>query len=450
MHLPRKLQLLQIGLPVILAVVFFAVTRLILPASATNLIPPIDFIDIAPTQTGTVTITFVNGYGTYGTDCYDFIPNGLTGAAASYNGNSYYMGNPEGQTATALRLLAGSGNYNIVVDGTGCEDYPDNILSIFTEGVNLTSSSSPLLLENGASMQLNADGTNTFGGDSAGIKVTAGNAITITSSTNGTLNAIGGLGHTLGSIGAAGIGGDGTQGQSAFGDITINGDVQVNASGMGSGIGASNDYNLVNGGIITITDDARVSAVSTYVGAGIGPGECAYGDDNGQLMISGNAYVYAKGNNASEVDSTVYAGDGIGAVYCDTFSQVSITGGTVIAVGGDYDVPDTSTNGGNGISADNINISGGFVFALGTGDSQALNSGSGFDINAPDIAITGGSVFGSNATISSNPVDSHNHLVYPLYIPTTLSPNNANTANSNVDFSTATPSVPYTLHTLTP
>ncbi|MCL2869428.1 hypothetical protein FWF48_01290, partial [Candidatus Saccharibacteria bacterium] len=435
MRLPKKLQLLQISLPAIIALAVFAVVRLAPLAHAA----PSDFIDIPNTQTGTITITLNNGSDNTGGDCYFFDISGLTGTAASYNGAGYWLG--DGYPGWGINLLAGTGNYNIVVDGAGCTSYSDGALNIYMQGVTLTQlgAYSPLQLQNGAGVDLTVNGVNTFSSStSAGIGVDSGNSIMITSGNGGVLNASSGR--------DSGIGGSGV---SQFGNITIGGNVQVNASGMSGGIGGGGQDSYNFAGTITITDNARVSAIVlpgnpsagyNSFGAGIGTGECAFCDsaypgagNTGKVVISGNAFVYADGSNSIQ-------GYDIGAGYGFTLNEVDITGGTVIA---------------DSISGGLVNISGGFVYSsniLATNyQSDGANEGQNPILNK--VSITSGSVFilnMSNASVIPSPTDASDSLVYPLYIPTTLSPNNANTANSNVDFSTATPSVPYTLHTLTP
>lgn len=177
-----------------------------------------------------------------------------------------------------------------------------------------------------------------------------GNATNITITGNADVSAAGGYY-------AAGIGG-GEYGNAA--NITISGNAKVVAAGSnsgGAGIGGG-DYGV--GENIRITDHADVTAYGGNQGAGIGGGR----DCGGSVEISGDAKVFAKGLNAgagigsghgmtsgpSELKDTSVtisenaevtavgsygsAAIGNGAYFQQGKTTVTITGGTVTAIGG--------------------------------------------------------------------------------------------------------------------
>ena len=178
-----------------------------------------------------------------------------------------------------------------------------------------------------------------------------GNATNITITGNADVSAAGGYY-------AAGIGG-GEYGNAT--NITISGNAKVVAAGSnsgGAGIGGG-DYGV--GENIRITDHADVTAYGGNQGAGIGGGR----DCGGSVEISGDAKVFAKGLNAgagigsghgmtsgpSELKDTSVtisenaevtavgsygsAAIGNGAYFQQGKTTVTITGGTVTAIGGE-------------------------------------------------------------------------------------------------------------------
>lgn len=178
-----------------------------------------------------------------------------------------------------------------------------------------------------------------------------GNATNITITGNADVSAAGGYY-------AAGIGG-GEYGNAT--NITISGNAKVVAAGSssgGAGIGGG-DYGV--GENIRITDHADVTAYGGNQGAGIGGGR----DCGGSVEISGNAKVFAKGANdgagigsghgvtsgpselkdtsvtisenadVTAVGSYGSAAIGNGAYFKQGKTTVTITGGTVTAIGGE-------------------------------------------------------------------------------------------------------------------
>ena len=218
-----------------------------------------------------------------------------------------------------------------------------------------------------------------LGGAGIGGASDYGNATNITITGNADVSAAGGYY-------AAGIGG-GEYGNAT--NITISGNAKVTAAGSnsgGAGIGGG-DYGV--GENIRITDHADVSAYRGNQGAGIGGG----GYRGGSVEISGNAKVFAKGANGSAgigsgedcscwgnhpelVDTSVTISEnaevmavgsyGAAAIGNGVSSQqgkttVTITGGTVTAIGGK-----SSINYWNGNCYKNL------ASAIGGGDSDEV------------------------------------------------------------------------------
>ena len=190
-----------------------------------------------------------------------------------------------------------------------------------------------------------------YGGAGIGGAANHGDAANITITGNADVTAAGGYY-------SAGIGGGGDYSNAA--NITISGNAKVVAAGSdsgGAGIGGG-DYGV--GENIRITDHADVTAYGGNQGAGIGGGR----DCGGSVEISGNAKVFAKGLNAgagigsghgvtsgpSELKDTSVtisenaevtavgsygsAAIGNGAYFQQGKTTVTITGGTVTAIGG--------------------------------------------------------------------------------------------------------------------
>ena len=193
-----------------------------------------------------------------------------------------------------------------------------------------------------------------LGGAGIGGAAGYGNATNITITGNADVTAAGGYY-------SAGIGG-GEDGNAT--NITISGNAKVAAAGSnsgGAGIGGG-DYGV--GKNIRITDHADVTAYGGNQGAGIGGG----GYRGGSVEISGNAKVFAKGANGSAgigsgedcrsnrpelVDTSVTISEnaevmavgsyGAAAIGNGVSSEqgkttVTITGGTVTAIGGESSI----------------------------------------------------------------------------------------------------------------
>lgn len=171
----------------------------------------------------------------------------------------------------------------------------------------------------------NADVTAAGGYYSAGIGGSEyGNATNITISGNAEVTASGS--HSSG----AGIGG----GEDGMGtDILIKDDAKVTAyAGYGSaGIGGGR----YRGGSVKISGSADVTAFGAQGGAGIGSGEDVYGTSNDDVRCNTTVDISDKAN-VTAVGSHGAAAIGSGNGCTKGKTTVTITGGTVKAIGGEY------------------------------------------------------------------------------------------------------------------
>lgn len=171
----------------------------------------------------------------------------------------------------------------------------------------------------------NADVTAAGGYYSAGIGGSEyGNATNITISGNAEVTASGS--HSAG----AGIGG----GEDGMGtDILIKDDAKVTAyAGYGSaGIGGGR----YRGGSVKISGSADVTAFGAQGGAGIGSGENVYGTSNDDVRCNTTVDISDKAN-VTAVGSRGAAAIGSGNGCTKGKTTVTITGGTVKAIGGEY------------------------------------------------------------------------------------------------------------------
>ena len=171
----------------------------------------------------------------------------------------------------------------------------------------------------------NADVTAAGGYYSAGIGGSEyGNATNITISGNAEVTASGS--YSAG----AGIGG----GEDGMGtDILIKDDAKVTAyAGYGSaGIGGGR----YRGGSVKISGSADVTAFGAQGGAGIGSGENVYGTSNDDVRCNTTVDISDKAN-VTAVGSYEAAAIGSGYGCTKGKTTVTITGGTVKAIGGEY------------------------------------------------------------------------------------------------------------------
>jgi len=293
-------------------------------------------------------------------------------------------------------------NNNIIVSDFSGEIILDNI------NMNNT-----FYIENGSSVTLTLKGDNIINGVSnhAGIEVSRNddfvNEVTIKG--NGTLNVSGGSGSAgiggnianpngivnivSGTINAtagnngAGIGGGSNTGSGGSykiykcdgGDINIlGGKVTAKGNGSGAAIGGGNHG---DGGNITISGDADVTATGGAAGIGSGLGSHKQDSDGkkgpgyyngGNIVIKGNPTVKATGGNNS-------AGIG-GGMYADS-GNITISGGNITAYSprgnsGSYHHGAAAIGGGY-VGHGNVNITGGTINAYLDGDNSAAAIGSG-------------------------------------------------------------------------
>jgi len=334
-----------------------------------------------------------------------------------------------------LQLKGTKNSVNLIFDNVKIEHLKDsmaNECALSFTGVNNT-----LILKEGSNSKL------TSGYSQAGIKVETATELLIDG--EGTLEVIGGEGGTgigasmetptsvngrdagritirggrvssTGGNGSAGIGGSvGGLIAGNGGVITISGDAHVTAQGGYAAAGIGGGYTTAgngrlngHGGIITIIDDAVVRATGGDYGVGIGGG-CSMtfgtyptGSPAGTINIGGNSMVRAFGNGAS-------AGIGGGtSKYGGEGGIITITGGTVIAKAGDLGgagIGGGSSDGDDGIGGEGgiITITGGTVIASGTHSGAGIGGGCGISASTSGQGGSGGTlVIKDSASVFAN------------------------------------------------
>lgn len=169
-----------------------------------------------------------------------------------------------------------------------------------------------------------------------------GNATNITISGNAKVAATGS------NSGGAGIGG----GEDGMGtDILIKDDAKVTAyAGYGSaGIGGGR----YRGGSVKISGSADVTAFGAQGGAGIGSGEDVYGTSNDDVRCNTTVDISDKAN-VTAVGSHGAAAIGSGNGCTKGKTTVTITGGTVKAIGGEYSA--SAIGGGNSDEVQDVTV----------------------------------------------------------------------------------------------
>ena len=200
----------------------------------------------------------------------------------------------------------------------------------------------------------------------------------------GTIYISGGYVDAFGATNGAGIGG-GSRG--GIGDITIEGDAQVTATGYGNASGIGGGAENLRAGTIMISGNSKVKAQSGDSGAGIGGG---YFGRCGEITIDGNAQVTA---------TSIYSGAGIGGGSDDNGGKVTIKGGTVTAQGGENGA---GIGGGWDSEGVDVIIEGGTVKA--TGGKYGAGIGGGYEGNGGKIDISGGVVYAVKDENGSNDI----------------------------------------------
>ena len=195
--------------------------------------------------------------------------------------------------------------------------------------------------------------------------------------TNGPITINGGTVKAVSEWGAGIGGGYSTDFSSAGKNITINGGAVTAMGGKySSGIGGGySSYSSSTGSDINITG-GRVIATGGERGAGIGGGNGGSGYD---INISGSAVVEATGGQYAAGIGGGFSGGGNG-----DGRSITISGGRVIATGGENGAGIGGGNNGNGTS---ITISGNAVVEA-TGGRSATGIGGGYAITRGDGSVT--------------------------------------------------------------
>ena len=277
-----------------------------------------------PTESGWTFIAWYDNSGLSG-DPVEFIPANATGDMVLYSKWEEYAtgdvsftftgadGNPRTETCTVI-------DDTMTTLSTGWYVVYNNVT--FNNKALTVSGDVKIVLKDGRSM------TATGSSGHAGIKLAAGNTLTIYGQSAGT----GSLSATAGGYNSAGIGGD--DGESAGTMIVYGGNVTgasgkyADAAGIGGGRAGNGGTVIVQGGTVTATSGSN--------GAGIGGGDSGLG---GTVTIYGGT-----------VNATGSMGAGIGGGRYGNGGTVTVNGGSVTAASGTSSV--AGIGGGNG-SADN-------------------------------------------------------------------------------------------------
>ena len=237
----------------------------------------------------------------------------------------------------------------------------------------------------GKTVTITAYGTNnlTSSGAYAAIQKNGSGKLVLTSTTKGTINATAGNNATYG---AAGIGGGTDKTLKVVSNIEINGNVIIKARGSqpsnesyaaygAAGIGSQ--YNMPVDGI-RISENADVTAIGANGAAGIGSGANA---DAANIEIAGGIVNATAGSGTIGSKNIGGAGIGSGAYINDEAklaSGITISGGTVIATGGDGGA---GIGSGKNASVDNINI---YLEYAGNLSVDGTENGAGIGSGATD------------------------------------------------------------------
>ncbi|MDR1441653.1 MAG: hypothetical protein LBJ02_04575, partial [Bifidobacteriaceae bacterium] len=310
---------------------------------------------------------------------------GMTGGLDWLNGKDLRFGDVPLELGSVF-----SGARKFTIDGAGLDS--SGVLSVRARGLTLTGLYQPFVLQNRAKARLQVDGTNTIASTASSndrfgsaVTVNPGTSLRITSGSAGTITATGGAyGQAVSAPGIGAVAGSG--------ELTIDGNVVVTASGGVAGTGSG--------------------------AAGIGSGYSCQANPcttspsmGGPVVIGGQAKVYATG---------AMAGSGIGGYAGANVSASGVTNSVVIrdqalvvARGGATAV---GIGGGNIVSAGSgtVNITGGTVAAVpGAATLPAIGG-----LAAGAVKITGGNVYASNTNAGvSGPVNADGKPVYTLYVP---------------------------------
>ena len=224
-------------------------------------------------------------------------------------------------------------------------------ITLSSVSIDVSASSGRSALDSGGNVTLLLSGATTLksGANAPGIRVTAGEQLTVNNaaSSAGSLSAYGGSS-------GAGIGGGNAEGGGAVsivgGAVTATGG--VTGAGIGGGSGGAGGSVSISGGSVT--------ARSQGWAAGIGGG---YLKDGGAVTISGGTVTVAGGDYSA----------GIGGAYAgDAGGFVTITGGTVTVNGGVFGA---GIGGGYGGDGGDVVITGGSIKAYGGSAGSNIGAG---------------------------------------------------------------------------
>lgn len=159
--------------------------------------------------------------------------------------------------------------------------------------------------------------------------------------------------------------------------IRGSGSLEADGTGCGAGIGGGEIYDC--GNIVIASGD--ITAKAGTVSAAIGSGN---NRSCGTITISGGTVI------ASSTGTNTGAGAAIGSGMSGSYVAINISGGTVTANSSDWGAAIGSGSGSNSVSCGPISISGGNVTATSTGLGAGI--GSGVSSGCTEISITGGTV----------------------------------------------------------
>ena len=247
----------------------------------------------------------------------------------------------------------------------------------------------------GKTVTITAYGTNnlTSSGAYAAIQKNGSGKLVLTSTTKGTINATAGNNATYG---AAGIGGGTDKTLKVVSNIEINGNVIIKARGSqpsnesyaaygAAGIGSQ--YNMPVDGI-RISGNADVTAIGANGAAGIGSGANA---DAANIEIAGGIVNATAGSGtigSKNIGGAVFGSGSFFNYYAKLDSCFTFSVGYVIAIGG---YGGAGIGSGSDVEATEIKVTGGVV-KKATGGTDAAGVGSGANAKVSYIMISGGTV----------------------------------------------------------
>lgn len=216
----------------------------------------------------------------------------------------------------------------------------------------------------------------------AGINIEKGASLTIKGESGAVLTVYGGGDHSGAERGGAAIGSDE---DNDMGNLTIEGNLTINAYGAVEAAGIGSGFDEMAGNI-TI-NGGNIYAQGGRYAAGIGAGNSVGSGDGGTTQN-----ITINGGTIEAVGGAQAAGIG-GSDEGDVTGTIKITGGTIVATGGNQGA---GIGGGKEGYTNAIQITGGTIaatggqWAAGIGGGNAVGSGDGGDIGT--LEITGGTI----------------------------------------------------------